>query len=1763
MTLHRRVKSLRGAAHRTIAMAAVSSLLAGTVMLAMPTPHVHADEAQLQQLLEQQLAEHADHADTVLDADDVTQDGAVVEYPNEDAETDGADGSDQSADAAGQQPADGGQDDAAAADDGTATVDESAGIVRANLSATPNWNTADYLARYQAPVTSYTASIPGFNNNYSIDKAFDNNWKSMYSAHDAGETVITMNFGKVEDLNRFLFQSHDSGSKDGYPTRFSIRASLTGDPDSYTDVITGYESEAAGQQLSFSFTTPFKAKSVQLVIHTAHNDGKARVAEIKWLRHDAVEEEVNSLFADAARTQLAEEWKSEEKLTALRERVEQHDYADTMIGYVERAFMILRGEWALNATLTRSTIKAGEGYDAEAYLKQFQTPVDVKGSTTSNPGQNGNEFEKAFDGDWNTRYFSTNTVPTTVTMKLSHETKVHRILYSTGQGNAHGYPNSLKISFSDTGHEGSFREVNASFSATADKVMFTLSEPVTATYVRFYFDGIHGGFNGFRYCASEIKVLGFDEVGDILNNKLFSDEARTKVADDYATTEALDALEARVKRHPNKNGMLGYIERARMILAGTWGLSATLTRTTIKAGEGYDSEAYLKKFKADVDVAGSRTSNAGSNGNELAKAFDGNWNTRYRATDSGTSTVVVKLSKKTKIHRILYATGEGNGYAYPTKLRIGFSDSGLDGSFQEASAAFNATGDKVMFTLSEPVESKYVSFNFGGEISGGFGQFRHAAAEIKVLEFDQTAYDVSDLFADELQHTLKDQYNNEEFLTDLQARVDAHPNKDSFANAMARAWTVFRGELPEEKKDRFDWPLYTVQKTGPDYQRAVWVILCDGYRAEERERAIKDVQNLMGQLMEREPYRSIASRLNIYAYVPESVDSGFSKYWNDTAYRRNTFFNSVRNPSVGGTYIPGQVQTAREYIQNNLLDKAPGTTMTQMMHATLLVNDSDYWGSGGWTSVASRGGGAFMISHEAAHFFAGLVDEYADKGGAGDSLGNNETLNDDPKTVRWREFLGLRRTGIYRQGANATGFTAYESCTMRDSYLLRFCEICRETVFRKINDWAKGDPLPMYVAQPQVTIVRTDQEKADGNGTGWDKYDKAGNAPEYLSGPEIGNGNITSANGRQLEYRTVVENFTSTYQDVTLKFSIVGADGTTKYAKEQTFSVRPNTEIPADVKPNNSNDMRQAAAQSLAITTDEAMSGLVDGDKIVASVVYDGDVLATAGDEYIANDFNKSSYATVNVAYKLVDVNGNVTGDVPYTVAIPRKLVAGEKLNTGLPEIYGYSYLRTTADDVEIDNDTYSPEAGTTVNVVHYYRENSAMVTKRLVDVNGLLISETSSRVVTGATVTPVKGDFTVGEGYVIDVPDAVTVGSEDVTLTYTVRKGSDVTNAALGSTVKAYNPDGTPGFERESRPLKIGVDGKKDSTDSYGDFSGSDNKAASYAEFDLGGTYELMGEGDDPTKDVIRLWRYWGDARVYKNTVIVASEKGTFEDGDYTVLYNADADNKFGFGIGTATTYGETQDGLHVDVASGVRASRIRVYMNGSNKNQSNHIVEFEAMGRKLDLTYNTELEQMIDELSAKVESGLYTEMSAAAARTAIESARRKLVAGVGVDDMVAIRTQFEAAEKKLRVKDASDGVIQFLGGSLRYSDSAASSLDGLRVGFGFIAPKGAEIVWSKTGWHYGRSADGLDGFKAVERYVTKDGQYVANLVLTDIPADKYGMILYTRAQLTYRKDGKETTITASSVNSRSVEGVAGKIMNASGATDDERELATAILEG
>ena len=177
---------------------------------------------------------------------------------------------------------------------------------------------------------------------------------------------------------------------------------------------------------------------------------------------------------------------------------------------------------------------------------------------------------------------------------------------------------------------------------------------------------------------------------------------------------------------------------------------------------------------------------------------------------------------------------------------------------------------------------------------------------------------------------------------------------------------------------------------------------------------------------------------------------------------------------------------------------------------------------------------------------------------------------------------------------------------------------------------------------------------------------------------------------------------------------------------------------------------------------------------------------------------------------------------------------------------------------------------------------------------------------------------------------------------------------------------------EKGDRPFSYLNDGKKD-TNNYLELNDTSDKTnhSRYVQVDLGDEYEL---------NKIHLTRYYGDSRTYGPTVIELSKNEDFK--EKTQVFNSDKDgNVHNLGEGKDDLYNETAGGKEVSFEK-TTARYIRVYVNGqaNNKSSSDHIVELEAYGVKINADSNkpispdreinlTHLNELIEQAEKKVE--------------------------------------------------------------------------------------------------------------------------------------------------------------------------------------------------
>ncbi len=247
--------------------------------------------------------------------------------------------------------------------------------------------------------------------------------------------------------------------------------------------------------------------------------------------------------------------------------------------------------------------------------------------------------------------------------------------------------------------------------------------------------------------------------------------------------------------------------------------------------------------------------------------------------------------------------------------------------------------------------------------------------------------------------------------------------------------------------------LQQLLNNGPNAKRINIVFLSEGYTAKQLPQFITDATNNLNSFLNTPPNSEYKNFFNAFAISVASTDSG-SDHPSRNIYR-NTYFNSTYD-----TYNIARLVTV------NSAGSINAYTLLQNLIpeydiVIMIVNDTEYGGSGGSIAITSVHGSALeIVTHELGHSFAGLGDEYSDaypgypeteepnttKETASDKIKwrswiINTTPIPTPKTAQYGSVVGLfegahyHTTGWYRPKLN---------CKML-SLGVPFCEVCSET----------------------------------------------------------------------------------------------------------------------------------------------------------------------------------------------------------------------------------------------------------------------------------------------------------------------------------------------------------------------------------------------------------------------------------------------------------------------------------------------------------------------------------------------------------------------------------------------------------------------------------------------------------------------------------------------------------------------------------------------
>ncbi len=151
-------------------------------------------------------------------------------------------------------------------------------------------------------------------------------------------------------------------------------------------------------------------------------------------------------------------------------------------------------------------------------------------------------------------------------------------------------------------------------------------------------------------------------------------------------------------------------------------------------------------------------------------------------------------------------------------------------------------------------------------------------------------------------------------------------------------------------------------------------------------------------------------------------------------------------------------------------------------------------------------------------------------------------------------------------------------------------------------------------------------------------------------------------------------------------------------------------------------------------------------------------------------------------------------------------------------------------------------------------------------------------------------------------------------------------------------------------------TDGRKEAED----YDSVDMKKGSqWVQVDLGEVYSIQA---------VVMWHDHRNVQVMSDVIVQASDDPEFQKG-VTTLFNNDADNSSGFGVGGDREYFETRYGKVVD-GKGVKARHVRCYTNGGTMTKLNCWQELEVYGLPVDSKSGAEILSSTDAATAGTET-------------------------------------------------------------------------------------------------------------------------------------------------------------------------------------------------
>lgn len=202
------------------------------------------------------------------------------------------------------------------------------------------------------------------------------------------------------------------------------------------------------------------------------------------------------------------------------------------------------------------------------YNKLFKMDTSNIETISNNGGKYGSsDINKAIDGKldthWETGKPNSGSFTNEVNIKLKEATTLNRIVYATRQDGAKGkgFPNEFEIYASKTDGGNDFDLVSKGSHTTTGDLIEIQFKPTEFKRIKFVFKKSNQNWAS----ASEFWFYKEDKLADTID-KLFTDNLKTDLSNEYKSKEKIDELARLAENHPLKSQYQTSIDQAKGLI---------------------------------------------------------------------------------------------------------------------------------------------------------------------------------------------------------------------------------------------------------------------------------------------------------------------------------------------------------------------------------------------------------------------------------------------------------------------------------------------------------------------------------------------------------------------------------------------------------------------------------------------------------------------------------------------------------------------------------------------------------------------------------------------------------------------------------------------------------------------------------------------------------------------------------------------------------------------------------------------------------------------------------------------------------------------------------------------------------------------------------------------------------------------------------------------------------------------------------------------